>query len=278
VSRTETLRKRCRELLEQKAVVIVVGWRETSKGTAQPAFITAPDQADTLVFDERCGQNIANYLPKVKHQGKVAVVAKGCDSRSISSLIKERQLDRSQLLILGVGCEGIKEGGQLSDSCATCACPNPVVFDEMVGESVPVRKPESDPLAEFEKLSADERWLQLSEDVSRCIRCYACRQTCPNCYCPVCFVDSNAPQWVGKTPHLSDNMVFHLMRALHMAGRCVECGACHRACPMGIDLMKFNRKVAKIVKDRFGTTAGTNPDEPVALTAFNPDDKQEFVK
>ncbi len=278
MNRTEALRKRCRELLEQQAVAMVVGWRETALGVAQPAFVTTPAQADTLIFDDRCGHNIANYLQKVKHRGKVAVIAKGCDLRSILSLVKERQLDRKQLLILGVGCEGIRENGSLSDSCTTCRYPNPVIFDEMIGERVPEHEPETDRLAEFERLSADERWQQLSQDVSRCIRCYACRQVCPNCYCPVCFVDSNLPQWVGKTPQLSDNMVFHLMRALHMAGRCVECGACARACPMGIDLMKFNRKVARIVRDRFGAVAGTNPDEPVALTAFSPDDKQEFIK
>ena len=148
----------------------------------------------------------------------------------------------------------------------------------MVGEKVAERTPAPDPLTDFEMLSPDQRWQVLMDDVSRCIRCYACRQVCPSCYCPTCFVDANSPQWVGKTTAGSDNMMFHLMRAMHMAGRCVECGSCSRGCPMGIDLMKFNRKVAQVVKERFGAVAGLNPDEPPALAAFDPNDKQEFIR
>jgi len=279
MSRQDELRRRARELLTAKEVVMVVGYRAGKQaGTATPAFITRPEETDLLIFDDRCGQNLAAYLPRVKAKGRIAIVAKGCDSRSIVSLIKEKQADRGQLLILGVGCEGVKENGELSDSCTTCAYPNPVLFDEMVGDKARDRSPAPDPLADFEKLSPDQRWQSLMEDVSRCIRCYACRQVCPNCYCPTCFVDSGNPQWVGKTTADSDNMMFHLMRAMHMAGRCVECGTCSRACPMGIDLMKLNRKVARIVKDRFGAVAGLNPDEPPALAAFDPSDQQEFIK
>lgn len=279
MSREQVLRSRARELLEKKEVAMVVGYRKAgTRGKAQPAFVTEPKDADLLVFDETCGPNLANYLLKVKHLGRIAVVAKGCDSRSILVLLKEKQLDRSQLHILGVGCSGISEDGKLSDSCTTCEYPNPVIFDEMVGDKTPGHQSAPNPLADFEKLSADQRWQALAEDVSRCIRCYACREVCPSCYCPICFVDSNNPQWVGKTTADSDNMVFHLMRAMHMAGRCVECGTCSRACPMDIDLMKFNRKVAKIVKDRFGAVAGVNEDDVPALAAFDPNDKQEFIR
>jgi len=279
VSREDQLRKRAKELLANKEVVTVLGYRAGRRpGTATPAFVTRPEDADLLIFDDRCGTNLAAYLPRVKHRGKIAIVAKGCDSRSVVALLKEKQVDRGQLVILGVGCEGVKENGRLSDSCTTCIHPNPVICDEMVGEKVAERTPAPDPLADFEKLSPDQRWQALMDDVSRCIRCYACRQVCPNCYCPTCFVDANSPQWVGKTTAGSDNMMFHLMRAMHMAGRCVECGSCSRGCPMGIDLMKFNRKVAQVVKERFGAVAGLNPDEPPALAAFDPNDKQEFIR
>ncbi len=281
MNREDQLRRRARELLAAQEVAMVIGYRAGKRpGTAVPAFITRHEDTDKLIFNDRCGTNLAAYLPRVPKTAKVAIVAKGCDSRSIVTLLKEKQITRSRLVILGVGCSGIKVNGQLSDSCTTCEYPNPVVFDEMVGEEA--AKWSSDQavgcLADFERLSPDERWQSLMDDVRRCIRCYACRQVCPNCYCPTCFVDTNNPQWVGRTTADSDNMLFHLMRALHMAGRCVECGTCHRACPMGIDLMKFNRKVARIAKDRFGAVAGLNPDEPPALAAFDPNDRQEFIK
>ncbi|MEO0077490.1 MAG: 4Fe-4S dicluster domain-containing protein [candidate division WOR-3 bacterium] len=276
MSREQTLRDRCRQLLTDGTVAMAVGWRAGSRpGTAQPCFVTTPGDADLLICDERCSQNIAAYLVRVKNRGKVAVVARGCDSRSLVCLIKERQLDRDRLHIIGIGCSGIREGDRLSTACSTCAQRDPVVADEFIGahsaEYEPDR-PESPPAG------PDARWQELSDSVSRCIRCYACRQACPNCYCPVCFVDVNQPQLVGKTTGLSDNMVFHIMRALHMAGRCVECGACSRACPMHIDLMRFNREAARIARERFGADAGMSLEEPPALTAFDPGDRQEFIR
>jgi ferredoxin len=258
---------------------MIIGYRPGSRGAAQPAFITTPEEAKELIFDESCGPNLANYLLRVKHLGRIATVAKGCDSRSLVVLLKEKQFQRNDVHIIGVGCTGITSRGELSNSCRTCTQHNPVIYDELIGEPVteppvPTGTPAPDP---FESLPAEDRWRELSAELSRCIRCYACRQVCPNCYCPACFVDHNQPQWVGRMNDLSDNLLFHIMRALHMAGRCVECGACERACPVGIDLMRFNRKVSRIVKTRFGTSAGMDPEEPPALASFRTDDQQEFI-
>ena len=282
MEKVELLRRRAKELLKNGEVVMVIGFGPgTRPDISQPLFATTPEQADQLTVDSTCSQNLATYLLKVKDRGRVAVVARGCESRSIVVLLQENQLQRPNLYILGVGCQGVIENGSKSVACTVCRYPNPVIGDEMIGEPVPVSEP--DPAVtradqEFDRLSPDERWQVLSEDITRCIRCYACRQVCPNCYCPVCFVDASMPQLLGKTPNLSDNMVFHLIRALHMAGRCVECGACQRACPMGIDLMRFNRRVAKTVRERFNAIAGTDLNHPPALTQFAPDDPQEFIR
>ncbi|MEO0071133.1 MAG: 4Fe-4S ferredoxin [candidate division WOR-3 bacterium] len=295
MNKVDELRKRARELLESKAVKVFLGYKRSSQpGLSSPIFITRPEDAEQLIFDFSCSQNLTNYLLKLKVEeskpeglpyirgdsreprGKIGVVARGCDSRSIVILLQEKQVERESLYILGVGCEGVIENGEKSPSCRSCLYPNPVIYDEMVGEKV---EPSPELVEdEFDNLSFDERWQILSEEISRCIRCYACRQVCPNCYCPVCFVDASMPQLLGKTHSLSDNMVFHIGRALHMAGRCVECGACHRACPMGIDLMRFNRKVARIVKERFGAVAGVDLNQPPALTQYQPEDPQEFIK
>ncbi len=284
----DLLRKRARELLDKGKVSLVLGYRAGRRaGTAVPAFVTEPEQADRLVLNEHCHQNLAVYLPGLRNKqwripndegrmaegkgtGRVAVVATGPTSRSVVNLIKENQFDRENLVILGV-----------ADPVENPTCPtrNPVLYDEMIGDKVDesVEEKYTD-VEEFEKLSPEERWSVLTGDLSRCIRCYACRDVCPNCYCPTCFVDAGQPQWVGRTTDESDTIVFHIMRAMHMAGRCVECGACARACPMGIDLMRINRKTAKVVKERFGHVSGMSIDDPLPLTAFSPDDGQEFIK
>lgn len=277
MDRVKRLRERAKELLASKAVKVFLGYKRSSQpGISTPLCITAPEDAEHLIFDASCRQNLTNYLIKLKGLGKIGVVARGCDSRSIVILLQEKQIEREGLYILGIGCEGVIENGEKSISCRSCLYPNPVIYDEMLGEKV---QPSPEVVEDnFDNLSPDKRWQILSEDIARCMRCYACRQVCPNCYCPVCFVDASMPQLLGKTHNLSDNMVFHIGRALHMAGRCVECGACHRACPMGIDLMRFNRKVARIVKERFGAVAGVDLNQPPALTQYQPADPQEFIK
>jgi len=97
------------------------------------------------------------------------------------------------------------------------------------------------------------------------------------CYCNLCFVDQNQPIWFGKTTELNDIIVFHLIRAMHMAGRCVACGACSSVCPMGIDLNLITRKLEKIVKERFNFTSGLNPETLPPMMDFKMEDSQEFM-
>ncbi len=263
------LRRRARELLETGEVKLVLGFRAGRRPqTTVPAFVTGPEQAEELVLNLGCAVNLAVYLPKLRTRGRIAVVARGRDSRSIVNLIKENQVDRANLHIIGV-----------VDPDPSQAIRNPVLYDEMIGERVTESHPDDYvDIREFENLKPRERWDVLTGDLSRCIRCYACRQACPNCYCPTCFVDADRPLWVGRTPDESDTILFHIMRAMHMAGRCVECEACALACPMGIELMRINRKMAVIVKDRFDHVSGMNLDDPLPLTAFDPADREAFVK
>ena len=108
----------------------------------------------------------------------------------------------------------------------------------------------------FEAKSPEQRWKIFVEEISKCIRCNACREACPNCYCKVCFADQRKPAWVSPAAQLSDTIVFHLGRMFHQAGRCVECDACVNACPMGIDLRLFTQKLALDTQEFFGCVPG----------------------
>jgi len=312
----QALRETARELLREGKVGTIIGYvRGSTPFRSTPAFIENEEEADRLVFDVTCGSNLARYVRNHGRDGRVAIVAKGCDGRAVVQYLSEGQLKRDDVLIVGVPCTGVLDHGKVSrlvrnrnvtgfreengklvfegdgfevtadredvlaDSCLRCRYPNPPVHDVFLDEPAEAA-PDGlhwQELEKFEQMAAQERWAFFEKEFARCIRCYACRNACPMCYCEECFVDQSDPQWIGKGIDPSDTMLFHLVRALHTAGRCVECGACERACPLGIRLDLLNSKLEREVHDRFGYTPGTDPDETPAMATYDEEDKQEFM-
>jgi len=284
-----------RRLLADGTVDVVIGYTTGSQPlVAVPAFVRDPQDADTLVFNRFCEQNLVNYLHRFKAK-RVAVVVKGCDERSVIGLIQEKQLDRQKLVLIGAPCAGIvdprlvpedaTEEETLGDDvmyagCAACAVRNPRFADYLIGAPVPQPEaPEfSDTTAELEDVESDERWRYFSREMRKCILCFACRNVCPACYCNVCFTESSQPKWMSKTDDESDAMFFHLTRLLHLTGRCTGCGACARACPVNVDLRTYNDRLRKDVKDVFEFEAGLDPEARAPMTCFRDNDKNEFIK
>ncbi|WP_457574024.1 4Fe-4S dicluster domain-containing protein [Desulfolithobacter sp.] len=257
---------------------------------------------------------LVRTLPEDK-PGKIGVLATGCWSRNMVVLTQENQLRREQVHIVGIASRGmvlprklralfpgreitrvVEEEHQLQvegpgfsetvnrwsvvrDNCQSCSHPDPVIFDEMI-TAHSTRKPLPDrfrQIEEIEDLPSDERYQWFQDEIGSCIRCYACRNACPLCYCPTCFVDDSRPQWVGKSLDPVDVSLFHILRAYHCAGRCTDCGACEAACPMGIRMRLFTRKLEKDVLALFGTEAGMDPGQPQPLATYGPDDPQDFM-
>ena len=135
----------------------------------------------------------------------------------------------------------------LADNCLTCRFNEPVMSDIEIGEgdADSGAEKEYEPVTAFENLPAEERWAYFEKEMAKCIRCTACRNVCPSCYCRICFADQSQPRWVDIGDDPSDTQIFQLMRMYHMVGRCVDCGSCTAVCPMGVDLRKFLKKLDK---------------------------------
>jgi formate dehydrogenase subunit beta len=242
-------------------------------------------------------------------------VVKGCDARSVNALSLEKRFRNSPVYLIGVPCQrmvdrrkvkktvkkeilkaaeegdrivvsgdgfeiALKKEDFLYASCQVFNHRNPAEANILVTDPVE-EKPlvENHPAAEaFEKMSPHERWDFFEKEASRCIRCYACREACPMCYCEECFVDSSRPKWIEKGLNPKDLQFYHIVRAYHQTGRCSACGACERACPMEIKLNHMTQKLNQDVRDLYGFETGVNRDSPPPLSTFETEDKQEFIK
>jgi len=312
---TEKIRQRARALLAEGKVEVFIGYRKGSVPMMnQPVMIRQADQANFLYWDSNCGLNLCNYL--TKRMEKIGVVATGCNSRNIVTHILENQIKREQLHIIGIPCTGmidhravtravgqkeilevedqgeqftVKEAGFsqtfkkkdfLQRNCAVCTHRNPVIYDEMIADPVPEQEGVNafGDVESIEGMDPEKKWAFFSQLVSRCLRCYACRNACPLCYCPTCFVDESRPQWVGKSNDPTDTLTFHFLRAYHCAGRCTDCGACERVCPVGISMRQFTKKLNKDAKQYFSWEAGLSLEQRPALDVYRPDDYNEFIR
>lgn len=279
---------------------------------ATPAFLRKPEEVSRLIWDATCETNLTAYLKNLRGK-KVGLMVKGCDARAIVGLIQERQWQRKNLRLVGVNCPGVVDRlavarhlgigvEEIADAslegevvrvgeitlpfdevlypmCRDCTMHAPILYDLLIGPEVESTF-QGDPFAhvrEMEALSPDERWARFTEEIAPCTLCLACRNACPLCYCAVCFVERTMPAWFTPTTAPEDIQFYQIVRTFHLAGRCVGCGACTRACPMGIDLRLFLDKLRLDTLELFGYEAGVSVEARPPLTTYREEDPNDFI-
>lgn len=247
----------------------------------------------------------------------LGVFLKGCDALAFNQLLKDNRIARESVRVFGVPCPGMidpdklkraklhrglsqvkrrgdtlllcgKKGEQEAaardyfyEKCLACRHPNPVVYDELMAElqmepdNTAVRFAK---VEELEAMTPEARFAFWQMEFSKCIRCNACRNICPACSCEKCIFDNHDSGVAAKANEDScEEAFFHLIRAYHVAGRCVDCGECSRVCPQSIPLQLLNRKLIKDINALYGEyEAGLEPQGAAPLTAYRLDDEDPF--
>ncbi len=293
---TEAIQAEAQRVLGDGTVTAVIGYAAARrKGSAQPIVISQADDAARLIFTPACVNNLAVYLTKAKKEiprnGRIGIVVKGCDLKALVGLMGESQLKRENLYLIGIPCSGVLAStiqpdteltaDTLASKCRECDAHQPTGCD-FVPPQLPVapelEKKYQAEISRLEALTPAERWAYWKEQFAKCIKCYACRQVCPFCFCEQCLCDRNKPQMVETTPRPAGNTAWHIVRAMHLAGRCAGCAECERVCPMDIPLNLLNRKMAKELKELFDYEAGFEVNDKGPLTMFTEKDDQSFIK
>lgn len=256
-------------------------------------FSSVEELQDGFVWSDFCGANFSKYLvaKTQKIEGKILVFLKPCDSYSFNQLLTEHRFDREKVYAVGIPCEGMADiakvkaicgegisaidttGEQmlvttlyddapkaiatadvLAERCINCKSKKIVAYDELLGDNGEViESGRFDEVARLEAMTPDERFAFWQNELSRCIRCNACRDACPACTCEKCVFDNPNSGVENKSPaNEFEEKLFHIIRAYHVAGRCTDCGECSRVCPQNIPLHLLNRKFIKDMNDFYG--------------------------
>ena len=276
-------------------------------------FDGTDDVKKNFVYNAFCGANLSKYLVKeTRKDGKILVFLKPCDSYSLVQLIKEHRVDREKIYIVGIECfgktdalhlkdkgiDGItsisEKNGTLTvntlygeaskpiyevylDKCAACKSKKHVIYDELLcDEDGDVIKDcgRFDKVEELEAMTPEERYNFWQNELSKCIRCNACREVCPACTCETRVFDRQSSGISQKAASDSfEEKMYHIIRAFHVAGRCTDCGECSRVCPQRIPLHLLNRKFIKDINGLYGEyQAGEDMESLSPLTSFGKSD------
>lgn len=314
-TRDQKIQAEAKRLLQDGVVDVVIGFAKgTLPYRMQPCFIEHADEVDQLEMNGLCSNNLAVYLNHRPKGERTAIVVRGCESRAIQTLVLENRHARENLYLIGVPCIGIldlqklqaqeqdpilaiqEEGDQvrvtlksgeklfkrmevLHSACLNCNHPQPVNANMVIDEAGLFEEKPFDKtyLESFRNMTLDERHEAFRAEAERCIRCYACREACPMCYCEECFVNHSRPQWTDSTINPAGQQAWHIIRAFHQTGRCVSCGACERACPMNIQMTYLTDLLNQDMFTEYGFEPGLDPAlMPPFLTLGQDEEKFTF--
>lgn len=261
----EELKEKIKRAFENGTISAFLGLKRED-GRISPFLATQDNLAELELLtleDERYPMGKVLTRISARHPDKkLGVMVRGCDERAIIELAKANQLNMENLVKFGVACSR-----QLAEKCR-CATPYPTQIDAG-DKSEGVTNEEL--MSRIKEMATDERLSFWLEQFGKCIKCFGCRNICPVCYCKECALEDRLLVPGGRVP--PDTPVFHLIKAYHMMGRCIDCGMCEQTCPMNIPLRTIYRKMGEVMAEMFSYSPGKTLEEKSPLSVLGEENK-----
>ncbi len=266
----------CKDILENKTVDVILAYRRGDiDDSLIPYFVKTTDEVEKIEWGNRCYQHLAPYL--LEKKGKVGIIAKPCDVRAIVQYVIEGQLKRDDIYIIGMDCLGMVDSeGNSRPGCFDCSVRIPPISNVHIeDERLKDIKIED---RKIQSVDLEKNLERFQKEIDKCILCFSCRQACYGCYCKTCFIEKDMPQWqpkvVEQAADYGTKMMFHLGRAMHLSGRCTECGSCEAACASSVNIRYLIKEVTNFISDTYGFNAGMDLNKRPAMTTYAFEDRE----
>jgi len=125
------------------------------------------------------------------------------------------------------------------------------------------RKWQEKDFAHLREMSTEEKFSYWLGEFSRCIKCYGCRDACPICYCKDCILE--ADRGVVAPGEIPPDIMFPMIRSVHVMDSCVNCGQCQDACSMDLPLARLIFMLNRELGDIFKNEPGMDVNAPIPL-------------
>jgi ferredoxin len=243
-----------KQWLEEGIVDLFLGYKMVMGHPLPHCFVKEKiEEVDDLITGSSryALEKIATHIAAVNPDIKIGMQARDCNQRALNVLYIWNQLSPDQVRTVNVNCcpSNLKEHGD----CSYLEPEIPGNYKQQVGVD------NTQGLRDIEEYDQSERLSRWMYEFQKCIKCYGCRNICPICFCQECSLEHKELVGAGVLP--PELPIFHLVRAVHMAGRCIDCGLCEDACPVDIPLRLLYRKVNDIVVNVFDYNTGSSADQ-----------------
>jgi ferredoxin len=265
----DKVKEKVKELLDAGDIKGFLGLRQ-QHGHVGPHLFCTSDELDSLVLGDGDAPGDSRYplnkllINLVRHypDETFGLLVRGCDQRCLKTLATWNQINPGKVKYVGIACPA-----ELAQACE-CRTPYPEEF--VAGD--PVEGVAYESVNRIDGLDLGDRFDEWQKEFGKCVKCYGCRDICPVCFCKECSLETDELIRTGDIP--PENPLFHLTRAVHMAGRCIDCGLCSEACPADIPLRTLYKKVADITDQEFKYRPGyVERKSPLNILTHVPDEE-----